>query len=258
MSDNNCQHRIKEFAKLAGVTVRALHHYDRLGVLKPRRTAAGYRVYYDRDLERLEQVVALKFVGLSLGKIKTLLDRDPLEVREALRMQRRVLEEKRRLLDRAIDAIREAESAADPGKRLDAQLLKKIIEVIEMQNDSDWMLKYANHAAVEKVADRRHLWSPELQERVSKQWMELIADVESSLGEDPQGAKGQALAERWMTLVEGFTGGDSDIRDSVKNLYAHRSEWPEEAKRQMEPFRIRKEVWTFINAAIAGRKQRRD
>jgi hypothetical protein len=54
-------YRTREFAKLAGVTVRALHHYDRLGLLKPRRTPAGYRAYSTRDLEGLEQIVALKW-----------------------------------------------------------------------------------------------------------------------------------------------------------------------------------------------------
>ena len=50
-------YRIHEFAELAGVTVKALHHYDRLGLLKPRRTDSGYRLYDERDLERLEQIV---------------------------------------------------------------------------------------------------------------------------------------------------------------------------------------------------------
>ncbi len=257
MSGENRHYRVKEFAELAGITVRALHHYDRLGLLRPRRTVVGYRVYSDRDLERLEQVVALKFIGLPLAQIKALLDRDALELPDALHMQRRVLEEKRRLLDRAIEAIREAESIARPGKRLDAAVLKKIIEVIDMQDNSDWMLKYASDAAREKIAARRHLWSPELQERVSKQWRELIADVEAALGEDPKSERGQALAERWMTLVEGFTGGDPEITDAVKNVYAHSSEWPDQAKQQMEAFRISKEVWAFINQAIAERKQRR-
>jgi len=57
-------YRVQEFARLAGVTVRALHHYDRLGLLRARRTASGYRVYGDRDLERLEQIVALQFLGV--------------------------------------------------------------------------------------------------------------------------------------------------------------------------------------------------
>src|SRR5947207_7290968 len=98
-------HRSAEFAKLAGTTVRTLHHYDRLGLLKPRvRTAAGYRMYDDKDFERLEQIVALKFVGVPLRQIRTLLDGGTVRMTDALPMQRRLLEAKRILLDRAIQA----------------------------------------------------------------------------------------------------------------------------------------------------------
>jgi DNA-binding transcriptional MerR regulator len=131
-----------QFAELAGVTVRALHYYDRLGLLKPRRTNSGYRLYRAEDLERLEQIVALKFVGLPLKQIKFLLDRDKSGLLELLRKQRRVLEEKRRLLDFAINAIQNAAQSLQPGERADSALLKKIIEVLQMQNDSDWMMKY--------------------------------------------------------------------------------------------------------------------
>src|SRR5579871_5156810 len=109
----NRMYRTQEFAALAGVTVRALHHYDRLGLLKPRRTNSGYRLYCLKDLERLEQIVALKFLGISLKEIKTLLDRNPLALPDALRLQRRILEEKRQFLDRAIRAIAEAEQRPD-------------------------------------------------------------------------------------------------------------------------------------------------
>ena len=95
-------YRAHEFAELAGVTVRTLHHYDRIGLLKPnRRTESGYRVYSDRDLARLEQIVVLKFLGLPLSDIRDLL-RDDTALSDILRRQQRVLAEKRRQLDRAI------------------------------------------------------------------------------------------------------------------------------------------------------------
>ena len=81
-------YKVREFAELSGVTVRALHHYDRLGLLRPKRTRNGYRAYNEQDLVRLEQIVALKFVGLPLRRIKALLDRDELDFAGALRMQR--------------------------------------------------------------------------------------------------------------------------------------------------------------------------
>ena len=62
-------YRVQEFAALAGVTVRTLHHYDRLGLLKARRTGRSYRVYRDADLPQLQQILVLKFLGLPLVHI---------------------------------------------------------------------------------------------------------------------------------------------------------------------------------------------
>src|SRR5437868_3292014 len=87
-------YRIHEFSKRAGVTVKALRHYDRLGLLKPRRTDAGYRLYGERDLQRLEQIVALKLLGIPLKQIKAMLERPFDALPEALRLQRMVLEAK--------------------------------------------------------------------------------------------------------------------------------------------------------------------
>jgi len=67
-------YRVHEFAELAGVTVKALHHYDRLGLLKPARTQAGYRAYKTVHLARLEQIVALKSLGIPLKQIRTILE----------------------------------------------------------------------------------------------------------------------------------------------------------------------------------------
>lgn len=246
-------YHVREFAELAAVTVRALHHYDRLGLLKPRRTAAGYRLYSVRDLECLEQIVALKFLGIPLKQIKTLFNRDGRELPEALRAQRRVLEEKRRLLDSAISAIGEAEKATQPGKRPDSAVLKKIIEVIEMQDDMDWSKKYYSEEAQAKIEERKKLWSPELQERVSGEWNELFRDVEAALGEDPASEKAQTLAARWKRLVEGFTGGDPQITAGLSKMYQDRPNWPAGMQQRMQPF-SNKKVWDFIHKAFAASK----
>ena len=241
-------HQASEFAELAGVTVRTLHYYDRLGLLKPGRNGSGYRLYRESDLERLEQVVALKFLGLPLKDIRELLDSAPAELPDALRLQRRALEEKRRLLDRAIAAIREAEAVVATERRADTAVLKKIIEVIEMQQNNDWT-KYASEAAREKIAARQGEWSPELQERVSRQWIELIADVQAAMdsGEDPTSPKARALAARWKALVEGFTKGDPDLTQAVSNAWKDRANWPKQAQEQAQPFQITPEMMKFVH-----------
>lgn len=254
MLDQEPMYRTRQFAELAGVTVRTLHHYDRLGLLKPRRTPAGFRVYQARDLERLEQIIALKFLGLPLRRIGTLLDREALALPDALRMQRSVLEEKRRLLDRAIAAIQEAEVSIRGREPADTGVLKRIIEAIEMQNSTDWMARYQTPEAKAKLEARKGEWTPEMQERVSAEWKELFAEVEAASGEDPASERVQALAARWTRLVEGFTKRDPDLTQSVANAWKDYGNWPAEAKQQAAPF-SNKEVWNFMNKAIALRKQ---
>ncbi|MGH9833328.1 MAG: TipAS antibiotic-recognition domain-containing protein [Blastocatellia bacterium] len=70
-------------------------------------------------------------------------------------------------------------------------------------------------------------WSPELQEKTSRDWAELLKEVEASLDEDPASEKVQALATRWSELIEAFTGGDPGIEQSLRNLYAGQANWPD-------------------------------
>jgi transketolase len=168
-----------------------------------------------------------------------------------------VLEAKRQLLDHAIAAISQAERTIRSGKSPEAAAFQKIIEVIVMQENQDWMDRYANPAARGKIDERRKLWSPELQERVSRQWTELIGEVEAAVErkEDPAGAHAGELARRWRALVEEFTGGDPDVTQSVKNAWADRANWPAEAKQQTQPFHITPQVWGFIQQAMAALKR---
>jgi MerR family transcriptional regulator, thiopeptide resistance regulator len=243
-------HRIQEFAKLAGVTVRALHHYDRLGLLQPSgRSDAGYRLYRDCDLARLEQIVVLKFLGLPLKQIGRLLKRES-PLAETLRRQQTVLFEKRRQVDAAIDAIKQAERSVATRGEPDWTLFTHIVREIEMQNNTEWSKKYYGPGAQAKVEERKHLWSPELQERVTKEWTTLLADVEAALGEDPASPRAQALAARWRTLVEGFTGGDPEIQNGLNRMWADKENWP---RQERERFTIKPEIQEFITKAMQAK-----
>jgi DNA-binding transcriptional MerR regulator len=88
MDGNRRTYRVHEFAALTGVSVRARHHYDRLDLLRPRRAASRYRIYGADDEAILEQIVALKFIGIPLGDIKRLLRTEPGESRKVVAAQR--------------------------------------------------------------------------------------------------------------------------------------------------------------------------
>lgn len=215
-----------EFATRAGVTIRALHHYDRLGLLKPSgRTPAGYRLYTDRDLVRLEQIVALKFIGFPLSQIRDVLNRKDLDVTVMLRQQRRIIAEKRDHLERAIRAIERAEQVLASGDPTDWEPFRKIIEVIQMQTRKDWMKQYYTEEQLENLRSR---WSPEVQAESERGWNELARDVEAAIarGESPESETGRKLAERRQKLLDLFTGGDTGIAANLQKLYADKANWP--------------------------------
>ena len=101
-------YRVADVARKSGVSIRALHHYDDIGLLVPTgRTEAGYRLYTDADLLRLQQILIGRELGFSLEEIKRSLNDPRFDHRQALVGQRQRLEEKSRALAemlRAVDA----------------------------------------------------------------------------------------------------------------------------------------------------------
>ena len=104
----------RAFAELTGVTVKALRHYERMGLLGPMRTRARYRRYAHADLQQIERILALKSLGLSLTSIKLVLKRGPV----GLEAHRAVLEDRRARLNRAIAALHEIQQDADSSAAL--------------------------------------------------------------------------------------------------------------------------------------------
>src|SRR5580698_9337701 len=97
---------VGELAKLTGITVRALHHYDELGLVVPsQRSAAGYRLYGDADVLRLHEVLMFRELGLPLAEVAAVLA-DPEHRRvDTLRKHRDVIAAKRGRLDAMLAAI---------------------------------------------------------------------------------------------------------------------------------------------------------
>ena len=113
------QWRVGELAEATGVTIRALHHYDKLGLLVPsRRTTAGHRLYAERDVRRLYRVLALRALGFPLSEIARLLDDDAPDltatVRRHLQRVARELEQSERLHIRLVEMLSALEQALQP------------------------------------------------------------------------------------------------------------------------------------------------
>jgi len=221
--------KAREFARLTRVTVRALHYYDRLGLLKPSRySPSGYRLYRESDVARLEQIVALKFIGFSLKQIKDILKNGGGDLSLTLRRQREAIEEKRKRLQQAVKAIQRAEYVIAVKGRPGWEVFTKIIEVINMQNNMDWTKKYYSEEAQQAIEQRAATIAPEVIEQAQNDWATLIKEVEAAVAanEDPSSDKAQALAARWSELIKGFTGGNPEIQKGLNQMYADRNNWP--------------------------------
>lgn len=97
---------VKQLAELAGVSVRTLHHYDQVGLLKPtRRKENEYREYGEQELIRLQQILFFKELDLPLRDIKRILDAPDFDATEALRSHRKILAAKQKRLTRLLDTI---------------------------------------------------------------------------------------------------------------------------------------------------------
>lgn len=251
---NEIRCQVHEFARLAGVSVRALHYYDRLGLLKPQgRTSAGYRLYARADFARLQQIVTLKFIGFSLKEIKKLLAGADLSA--ALRAQRASLMQKQRELGRAIEAIAAVERLPASRRGTNWKAFAAIIQRIQMQTNNEWTKQYYNEEAQKILGEREKLWSPKMQERVSKDWMELFHDIKAAIarGLDPKSSEGQILASRWDKLVESFTGGHASVREGAEKVWKDYKNLPPQVKRNMQPFQeaMNDEVKAFYAKAKA-------
>jgi hypothetical protein len=185
----------------------------------------------------------LKFVGVPLKQIKVLLERDPLQLPAALRLQRSVLEEKRRSLDLALTAIGSAEKALESCSETNATVLKRIIEVMQMPTSTEFMKNYYREEAWALFQERHPVWP-------SPAWFDLFRDVEKALGEDPAGEKAQTLAARWRELRVSDAAGDPRIHWGLIKAWRDRRYWPEEVQKHLSESHFN-EISGFMGRAFA-------
>lgn len=97
-----------EAARRLGISIKALRVYERLGLVTPRRTRRGWRVYRPQDMERLSRALAFKAMGFGLSQIAGLLDAGSDQVAAALAAQEAQLRDRRAELDNALENLRDA------------------------------------------------------------------------------------------------------------------------------------------------------
>ena len=208
--------KVGELAGATGLTVRTLHHYDEIGLLKPsRRTRSGHRLYGEADVARLQQVTSLRQLGFPLDQIRDLLDRRGVSPREVVELHlarvREQIELQRTLCERLERIAKQLEAA----ETVSADELIQTIEATTMYE------RYYTPEQLEELNARAALIGEERIRQSQVDWQTLMDEVRAEMerGTDPADPRVQALAARWKALIEEFTGGDPGIAQSLGRMW---------------------------------------
>lgn len=222
------EYTIQQLAQLAGVTRRTLRWYDQIGLLTPARTTpAGYRVYGPAQVDRLQQILLYRALGLDLASIRTILDCPGFQPQAALQSHLEQLEAKRAQLDALILTVRRTLNAQQGGIAMtDTEKFecfkRKVIKENRENYGAEVCAKYGAGALEE--ADARLMARSKAE---YDQWTALGEEIQQKLERavsaqaDPAGAEGRDLAllhRRWCAFLwEG--AGDPKAHAALAALY---------------------------------------
>ncbi|MBN2004392.1 MAG: TipAS antibiotic-recognition domain-containing protein [Anaerolineae bacterium] len=218
---------VRQLAQLAGVSVRTLHHYDQIGLLKPSsRSAAGYRLYGRQDLLRLQQILFFKELDFPLDEIKDILDAPDFDQIKALEQHRQSLQARMERLGRLLNTLDKTihEITEETMTLTDEELYEGFTPEQRERYDREVAERYAPELV--KISQQR------LRKLSKAQWEELKAEggaITSAIAELAGGAPGapevQALIARHHAWIEKFYPANAEVYAGLGQLYASHPEF---------------------------------
>ncbi len=210
--------KVGELARRTGLSVRALHHYDEIGLLRPSlRSAAGHRLYDLRDVSRLQQIQSLRSMGFPLEEIRRFLESPGVSPQRVIHLHVARLREQISLATRLAERLQAVAHPLGSAEMVSVDELCKTIEDMSMFD------QYFTTEQLEELRVRGEQTGPARMEEVGREWAELIPAMRAEMekGSDPASPRVQELARRWRGLVQEFTGGNPGIEQSLRNMYSH-------------------------------------
>ncbi len=241
--------KVGELAKQTGLSIRTLHYYDEIGLLSPsRRTDAGHSLYAAGDVVRLQQIKSLRHLGFTLEEIRDCLDRPDFSLHQVIQLYLSRLREQIELQQKVRARLEAIAARLRSAEKVSVEEFIRTIEVISI---SERLEKYYTPKQLEELKQRRRVLGEERIRQAEAQWSELIEQVRAEMdkGADPASERVQLLAERWMELVNEFTGGNPEIERSVGNMWQQ-----EETIHGIDTSHMR-EMMEHVSKAIAASKQ---
>ncbi|MCX5780218.1 MAG: MerR family transcriptional regulator [Firmicutes bacterium] len=203
------EYTVKKLAQLAGISNRTLHYYHEIGILQPARiNSSGYRIYGPAEVDRLQQIMFFKELGVKLENIKDIVTNPDFNPMQALREHRQMLGDKREQLDVLIANVDKTIAVNERGIIMNdrekfAGFKQKLVEDNEKKYGSEIRAKYGDEA-VNKSNQKVANMSPEQYEEVMRLAEELMETLHAAfLTGDPGSELAQKAADlhrRWLSF----------------------------------------------------------
>lgn len=193
-------------ARLAGVSIRTLHHYDAVGLLRPTaRTRAGHRRYGAADVERLHRILVYRQLGFELATIGELIADEGATGTGHLERQRALLREQRARLDRMLEGVERLMNARKTGVALTAEELREVFGAFDPgAHAAEAEARWGSTDAYRESRRRSAKYGKQEWIVIREEAASIEAEFAALLraGEEPTSAAARALAERHRQHIE--------------------------------------------------------
>jgi DNA-binding transcriptional MerR regulator len=214
---------VGEVAKKMGTTVRTLQYYDKEGLLSPSaESEGGFRLYTDRDMVKLHQILSMKYVGFSLGDIKNRLTsiETPADMADVLTKHAESISNKMKTLSESLKAIDALKAEVIQMQTVDFGKYAAIIASLQMKNKHYQFVKYMSEELIEHSYGFNDSDKEKSSAFIDK--FNRIINIAVQFQKDgisPESEECLALAKSWWDMTMEFTGGDMSLLPKLKDYF---------------------------------------
>jgi len=218
---------VSQVAKMAGVSVRALHHYDQIGLLKPSaRTGAGYRLYGEPELLRLQQILFFKELDMPLGEVRQILDDPGFDQMAALEHHRQLLHRRMERLKRLLKTIdRTIDKLTEDDMTLTDEELYEGFTTEQIERYKREAREMSGPAQVEESEQRVKKMSRAEWKAVGAEGEAVTTALAALADREPGDAEVQALIARHHAWIENFYPCSAEIYRGLAQGYVEHPEF---------------------------------
>lgn len=193
---------VKKVASIANISVRTLHHYDAIGLLKPESVSeSGYRLYSDKDLERLQQILFYRELGFDLKEIKRIMNSPLYDRKTALEEHRLMLTAQRKRIDTLIASVDKTLDAVKKGKKMTAEEMFEGLDKAQVDEWTKEAYEKYDKALVDESVRRTSKYTKEDWVRIMAEGKKNHDDIAALMDKGPADPEVQRLIGEWHAMI---------------------------------------------------------